>query len=157
MIGGLAQQNQPASMLIELSVANALASQLFDRELARVGLPLIQAGLLTLVSMHGPTTTTRLVFQTGLASTTLRERLQGLESEGYVERLPNPADGRSRLIGVTPKGKTYLRRIVAVLARVEDDIGAAMGTPIEELRARLERLRLAEQSLIDPEGTFTTG
>jgi DNA-binding MarR family transcriptional regulator len=140
-----------ASVLIELSVANALASQLFDRELARLGVAPTQVGLLTLVSLHGPATTTRLQHESGLPKTTLRERLQALESAGYVRRMPNPADGRSHFVGLTSPGNAFLRRVAPALERVEHEIGHALGRPLESLRPDLEQLRGAEQALLSRE------
>jgi DNA-binding MarR family transcriptional regulator len=137
--------------LLELSVVNALASQLFDRELARLGAKPAQVGLLTLVDIHGPATPSRLEHETGLPPTTLRERLQALESAGYVQRVPNPADGRSHFIGITAPGKAFLRRATEAVKRVEDAISAALGEPVEVHRPALERLRRAGQMLVGDE------
>ena len=139
---------KPASVLIELSVANALASQLFDRELARLGVAPAQVGMLTLVSIHGPATPTRLEYESGLPATTLRQRLQALQAAGYVQRLANPADGRSHFVVVTPEGKAFLQRVAPALERVEGQLSDALGEPLESLRPRLEGLRRAGQSLL---------
>jgi DNA-binding MarR family transcriptional regulator len=142
------RRNKVASVLIELTVANALASQLFDRELARIGVAPAQVGVLTLVAIHGPSTPTRLEYESGLPPTTLRERLQALETAGYVRRLPNPADGRSHFVGITASGKAFLRRTSSALERVERALSDALGEPLEAYRPPLERLRLAGQSLL---------
>jgi DNA-binding MarR family transcriptional regulator len=144
-----------ASVLVELSVANALASQLFDRELARLGVPPAQVGLLTLVSIHGPATPTRLEYESGLPATTLRERLQALQAAGYVDRIPNPADGRSHFVVVTADGKAFLQRIAPAVERVEGQLGAALGRPVESLRTPVEGLRRAGQAILaEEQATF---
>ena len=59
MIGAeaqLARNDRPRSVLVELGIVNALASQLFDRRLAQHGLKPVQFGLLTVVDTHGPIT-----------------------------------------------------------------------------------------------------
>ena len=65
-------------VLLELAVANALASQVFERELVRAGYPFTHVGTLKLIEIHGPITPKDLEAETGIAETTLRGRLQGL-------------------------------------------------------------------------------
>jgi DNA-binding MarR family transcriptional regulator len=38
--------------------------------------------------------------------------IAGMAKEGLVSRLPHPTDGRSTLIGLTPAGETFFRRMV---------------------------------------------
>jgi len=63
--------------------------------------------------------------------------LDGLEAEGLVERRVNPADKRSRLVSITPRGLAVFREVKAVL----DPTRAALleGFSDEELRSA-ERL-----------------
>lgn len=81
--------------LIEVAVAHQLTSELVDQELIRRGIRPVHVGLLTLVQIHGPITPTALEYETGLPPTTLRERIQGLVDDGFVQRIPNEADRRS--------------------------------------------------------------
>ncbi|HVD24939.1 MAG TPA: MarR family transcriptional regulator [Gaiellaceae bacterium] len=136
-------------MLLELSVANALASQLFVRELNRAGYPFTHVGLLTLIDLYGPITPGDLEDETAIPKTTLRGRLNGLYQRGYVRRVPNPEDRRSHFVEVTPKGRTFLEEMQPILRRTEQVIEEAVGTPLEDYRAPLERLRLAERRLLE--------
>jgi DNA-binding MarR family transcriptional regulator len=134
---------------VELGIVNALASQLFDRRLAQLGLKPVQFGLLTVVATHGPITPTNLERESGLLPTTLRERLRSLEDAGLVHRVANPRDRRSHFVEITPEGVGFLKRASAAARSVEDDISRALGSSIDDYRPLLERLRIAQQSLLD--------
>ena len=143
-----ARNHSPRSVLVELGIVNALASQLFDRRLAQLGLKPVQFGLLTVVATHGPITPTRLERESGLLPATLRERLRALERAGYVQKVSNPRDRRSHFIEITADGVKFLKEASVAIRSVEADISRALGTSFEDYRPLLERLRLAEQSLL---------
>ena len=144
----LARNHRPRSVLVELGIVNALASQLFDRQVARLGLKPVQFGLLTVVATHGPITPKDLEGESGLLPTTLRERLRVLERAGFVHRVPNPRDRRSHFVEITPEGVSFLKEASVAIRAVETDISRALGTPFEDYRPLLENLRVAEQSLL---------
>jgi DNA-binding MarR family transcriptional regulator len=144
----VASTNRHRSVLVELGIVNALASQLFDRELAQLGLKPVQFGLLTVVATHGPITPTNLERESGLLPTTLRERLRALESAGFVQRVSNPRDRRSHFVEITPAGVTFLKQASLAIRAVENDISSELGTPLEDYRPLLDRLRVASQSLL---------
>lgn len=144
-----ARNHSPRSVLVELGIVNALASQLFDRRLAQLGLKPVQFGLLTVVATHGPITPTRLERESGLLPATLRERLRALERAGYVQKVSNPRDRRSHFIEITPDGVRFLKEASVAIRSVEADISRALGNSFEDYRPLLERLRVAEQSLLE--------
>lgn len=70
-----------------------------------------------------------------------------LERAGYVERTPDPSDGRARLVRVAPRGRAAVRASVPVVQRVEAAWTAHLGSRrTAQLRAALEALR----ELTDP-------
>jgi DNA-binding MarR family transcriptional regulator len=135
-------------VLLELAVANSLASQIFVRELVRAGYPPTQVGMLILIEIHGPITPRDLEAETGIPKTTLRGRVQGLLRSGYVQRVPNEADRRSHFLEVTPEGREFLEAMQPIVRAAERAIEEELGTPIEEYRAPLERLRKANRALL---------
>jgi DNA-binding MarR family transcriptional regulator len=137
------------SVLLDLSVANALSSQLFVRELNRAGYPFTHVGLLTLIDLYGPITPGDLEHETAIPKTTLRGRLNSLYKRGFVTRSPNPDDKRSHFVEVTPEGTAFLREMQPILLATEKVIEDELGTPLEEYRVSLERLRLAERRLYE--------
>lgn len=72
---------------------------------------------------------------------TMAEAVDQLERMGYVERRPNPADRRSRLVYLTSRGAEVKPVTHATAARVEDH-WAELTSPqeLEALRASLLRL-----------------
>lgn len=135
-------------VLLELAVANSLASQVFVRELVRAGYPPTQVGMLTLIDIHGPITPTDLEAETGIPKTTLRGRVQGLNRAGLVQRLPNEADRRSYFLAVTPAGSEFLEAMQPVLRAAERAIEEELGVPLEDYHGPLERLRKANRALL---------
>jgi DNA-binding MarR family transcriptional regulator len=144
----VARNHTRPSVLVELGIVNALASQLFDRQLAQLGLKPVQFGLLTVVAAHGPITPTSLERESGLLPTTLRERLRVLERAGLVHKVSNPRDRRSHFVEITPDGVRFLKQASVAIRAVEADISRALGLPLEDYRPLLERLRVAQQSLL---------
>jgi DNA-binding MarR family transcriptional regulator len=135
-------------VLLELAVANSLASQVFVRELLRAGYPPTQVGMLTLIDIHGPITPSDLEAETGIPKTTLRGRVQGLQRVGHVHRVPNEEDGRSYFLEVTPQGKEFLKAMRPVLRAAERAIEKQLGASLEDLRGPLESLRKANRALL---------
>lgn len=135
-------------VLLELAVANSLASQIFVRELVRAGYPPTQVGMLTLIEIHGPITPKGLEAETGIPKTTLRGRVQGLHRAGLVRRLPNEADRRSHFLEVTPEGREFLAAMQPILRAAERAIERELGVPLEDYRDPLERLRKANRALL---------
>ena len=135
-------------VLLELAVANSLASQVFVRELVRAGYPPTQVGMLTLIEIHGPITPKDLEAETGIPKTTLRGRVQGLYRAGLVDRVPNESDRRSYFLAVTPEGREFLKAMRPILRAAERAIEAELGVALEDYRAPLERLRKANRALL---------
>jgi DNA-binding MarR family transcriptional regulator len=72
---------------------------------------------------------------------TMAQAVEQLERTGYVERLPNPRDRRSRLVFLTDRGESVKPVTHATAARVEKR-WAALTSPeeLEALRASLLHL-----------------
>ncbi|HYP45323.1 MAG TPA: MarR family transcriptional regulator [Propionibacteriaceae bacterium] len=65
-----------------------------------------------------------------------------LERAGYVERAPDPGDGRARLIAITRRGYDVIAVAAAEQARIEAEWAAHLGPRATSgLRQALERLR----------------
>lgn len=74
-----------------------------------------------------------------------------LAAQGWVDRRPNPADGRSALVSLTDSGAalvaaaevTFRRRLAELVApTVDDDQAETVGALLHAVRARLEHDRL---------------
>ncbi len=82
---------------------------------------------------------------------TMAQVVEQLEHLGYVQRRPNPADRRSRLVFLTPRGASVRPITHATAARVEQR-WADLTSPrdLEALRAGLQHL-LAELRNASPQ------
>jgi putative transposase len=49
----------------------------------------------------------------------MSELVVGLEAAGFVQRVPDPADGRAKLICLTPLGRRVVRKAVEEIANIE--------------------------------------
>jgi DNA-binding MarR family transcriptional regulator len=89
--------------------------------------PTAVAALAT-VERHGPLTPSELAEIERIKRPTATRILRGLVEAGLVDRSPDPADGRSALVGLTAAGRERLRRLRsrknAYLARRMRDLPA---------------------------------
>lgn len=64
-----------------------------------------------------------------------------LERLGYVERVPDPADGRAKLVRLTERGARAQARAREILGEIEEDWAEALGPrEFARLRTLLQRL-----------------
>jgi DNA-binding MarR family transcriptional regulator len=66
-----------------------------------------------------------------------------LEAHGYVERVPDPADGRAKLVQATDRGRAVFAVARELVAEVEARLEATLG------KAKLQRLRALLRELND--------
>lgn len=78
--------------------------------------------VLTTAGMDTPKRQLDLANRLGVDRTVMTYLLDDLERDGLVERQPDPADRRARLIVLTDKGTTTLAELEGRLAGVENDV-----------------------------------
>ena len=67
--------------------------------------------------------------------------VNGLERLGYVERVPDPADGRAKLVRLTERGARAQAEARKIVAEIEQEWSRALGQrDFATLRALLVRL-----------------
>jgi DNA-binding MarR family transcriptional regulator len=62
---------------------------------------------------------TELASRAGMTHQSMSELVAILEGRGYLERRPDPSDGRARLVCLTPEGKRLARTARAQIAAIE--------------------------------------
>lgn len=62
----------------------------------------------------------QLIERTMISSGAMTNRLSHLDERGLVERLPNPSDGRSVLVRLTPSGAAHVDAAMRELVRLEE-------------------------------------
>lgn len=78
---------------------------------------------------HGPLAQHDLTRRLRLEKSTVSRLVGGLETRGWIERVPHPADGRARLLRLTEAGERVARRLHearrAKFARLRDALPEA--------------------------------
>lgn len=84
---------------------------------------------------------TDLASWSGLSLSAMAELVDGLEQLGYLERRPDPSDGRAKLICLTASGWQAIREGRRLIAAIEVDWAGAFGEEaFEALCRELQRL-----------------
>jgi len=88
-----------------------------------------------------------------LTSGAMTNRLDGLEAEGLVRRLPDPDDRRGVIVELTPEGRELWERSVGAQAVKEQFVASALNvTERRQLNTLLRRMVLrAEQATAAPD------
>jgi DNA-binding MarR family transcriptional regulator len=74
----------------------------------------------------------------------MAELVAHLEAHGYVERIPDPADGRARLVRATARGREVFGLARELVEEVDRELAETMGAKkMRRLRALLEELDAA--------------
>lgn len=86
---------------------------------------------------------TALAEAAGMTKQAMGELVDDLEGKGYVERRPDPSDGRAKLVCWARRGEEAHRSTIRIFAGLEDELADAAG------RERLEDVREVLASLVD--------
>ena len=116
--------------------ARALARR-FDEALRPVGLTNGQFSLLMSLNRPTPAPMRAVASLLAMDRTTLTAALKPLERRGLVELRPDPKDGRSRLITLTPDGSSLLARAVPIWESTHQAVQALTDGDADRLRRQL--------------------
>jgi DNA-binding MarR family transcriptional regulator len=135
------------AILNELAIASRYGWELAASELRAAGVDPEQYGFLSFVGTLQPVTRTDLARATGQRRTTLRDALRRLIERGHVREEPNPRDGRSTLLVLTPAGQRIFDRGLPAFQRVLHRLDDALDGRLDELEEGVWTVRLALQEL----------
>jgi DNA-binding MarR family transcriptional regulator len=131
------------AVLQEAYSTGALIAAHVNAELRAGGVDPSLFSFLGWIALLEPVTPGVLATETGMPATTIRDHLRRLTERGHVTRAPNPADGRSYLVALSPDGRRIVDRgrplVGAVFRRVEPHLPR----PAEEYVERSQELRRA--------------
>ncbi len=135
-------EHLPTSLLM-LIASRAAAERVFGavRDAGFTELTVAQSRLLMGVDPDG-TRLSVLAERAQIAKQTATALVDKLERTGYVERVPDPTDGRARLVRLTPRACTALPVARAEEARIEAEWEQHVGSErMAQLRDALTSLR----------------
>ena len=85
---------------------------------------------------------TELAEAAGMTKQSMGELVDHLERRGYVERRPDPRDGRAKIVVPTEKGRRGIEAAAERIAEIEAELAGRMGKEgLEELIGSLAELR----------------
>jgi len=135
-----------------LTVAQRAVSAEFHRRMAVAGYGDIKPSATNLFEHVGTSGSTVAIMaqRAGVSPQAMVQIVDILERRGYVERVPDPADRRAKLVRKTPKGKAMGTAAAVILADIEADFEHALGSNhFQALRTMLELVtaRMAARSI----------
>jgi len=95
-------------------------------------------------------TLTELAAKARMTTPAMKELIDDVEASGYVVRLPNPKDRRSKLIFTTERGERMIERGRAIIAEIEKEWERILG------KRRFKVLKADLQLILDSERTRAT-
>ena len=117
-----------------------MAERLVAEHMERAGVSDEQFALLSRIALDGPVTPTALAAEMGVPPTTLADAVRRLDERGEIERLPNPADGRSHLLTLSPAGRKRVEAAAPAVWSALEEMRGHLGVPSEEVEAALDEL-----------------
>jgi len=143
----MARTGQP-TILFEVFWTQQKRKRLLENALAGTDLPPEDYPIYVLIGAEGPWTPTGLAERLSMPLSTVIFRVKRLETRGHAERVPNPDDGRSFIIRLTPSGRKLLERARPAFR----DYAEAVETRLGEERIAVIRNALVElREAIDEE------
>ena len=88
-------------------------------------------------------TLTELASKARMTPPAMKELIDDVEGSGYVVRLPNPKDRRSKLIFTTERGERMIERGRAIIAEIEREWERTLG------KRRFKQLKESLQDILD--------
>ena len=119
-----------------------MSDQLIER-LAERGHPAVRyphGSVLQYLDDDGTRVST-LAERAGMTRQSMTQLVEHLERHGYVERVPDPSDGRAQLVRATARGNDVFVVVREFVAEVEARLEATLGTAkVTQLRGLLREL-----------------
>jgi DNA-binding MarR family transcriptional regulator len=134
----------PPTILFEVFWTQQRRKRLIEAALAGLELPAEDYPFYVLIGAEGPWTPTGLAERLLMPLSTVLFRFRRLERRGHAERTPNPEDGRSFLIRLTPEGRRLLDEGRPAFRAYAEAVEERLGTDqVEALRSGLTAVRRA--------------
>ncbi|HZX07329.1 MarR family winged helix-turn-helix transcriptional regulator [Kribbella sp.] len=109
-----------------LTQSAAQAHRIVTESFAAGGARAYHFRLLATLVEFGPASQAELGRRSSIDRSDVVAALNELEAEGYVERSPDPADGRRNIITITTAGKRHQRRLTNLVGKAQEEIFAPL-------------------------------
>jgi len=136
-------------LLLQPAVVFQLVGRLVDEVIEGSDVVGVEYQVASWLNVVRQATPSELAADLGLAPTTLSSVIERLVRKDQVRRVPNPDDGRSYLVELTPRGKATNARNSARLGKVIERVRANLEADEEELLAQLRVLEAALRASLE--------
>ena len=136
-------QRNPEPLLFEVWLVARATTALLDAALAPAGLTADEFALYSALHHAGTLTPSALAQLLAVPPTTVSSYVRRLEQRGDLARATNPADRRSALLRLTPRGEAAYRTAGALFYPVHDRVAQVLARPVAEVQAALAALNHA--------------
>jgi DNA-binding MarR family transcriptional regulator len=126
-------------------VKDAISDELYARlhEMGHGGIRPAHGCVFGFIDRGGGVRLTALADRSGLTKQAVGEAVADLERLGYVERVPDPSDGRAKIIRLTERGGQAAAAAEEIFVDIERRFAAEVGDDrFEEFRDTLRRIFL---------------
>ena len=126
-------------------VKDAISDELYTRlhEMGHGGIRPAHGCVFGFIDRGGGVRLTALAERSGLTKQAVGEAVADLERLGYVERVPDPSDGRAKIIRLTERGGQAAAAAEEIFADIERRFAAEVGDErLVEFRDTLRRIFL---------------
>jgi DNA-binding MarR family transcriptional regulator len=126
-------------------VKDAISDELYTRlhEMGHGGIRPAHGCVFGFIERGGGVRLTALADRSGLTKQAVGEAVADLERLGYVERVPDPSDGRAKIIRLTERGGQAAAAAEEIFADIERRFAAEVGDErLVEFRDTLRRIFL---------------
>lgn len=114
------------NLLLQTYVLGQLVGGLLAEEMTAGELLPSEYAVQSVVGAFGPIMPSELAQMLGMPPTTLSAHLRRFVERGHLERTPNPRDGRSYLVTLSPRGLRAVEQAHTALLRTLEDVHAQL-------------------------------
>lgn len=143
-------EDRSSSVLFETWTLMHSVGELLQKALADASLNADEFGFYSAVFDNQPVTPNTIAELAGMPATTVSSYLNRLAARGDISKTRNPADGRSFLIELTPKGTSALHESWLLFEPAQDAVIEKLTLPTEQVIDALKRLTEAVQAATPP-------
>jgi DNA-binding MarR family transcriptional regulator len=127
-------------MLFDFFVTSQRIRRVLSDAMAESGMRPDEYAVYSVLFDMGPLTATEMSEALGMPLTTVLDYLKAMSSEGHVDRMPHPSDGRALQLRLTRSGVTAHRRAHDHWEGVRKQIEGNLSVPVGQVRRALQAL-----------------
>ena len=128
-------------------------SKMYNEEAGKMDSTMATGFALISIDPDEDTPSTSLGPKMGMEATSLSRTLKNMEERGLIERKPNPADGRSVLIHLTPFGKEMREFSKGVVLRFDEAVKQNVS---EDDLKTFKKVAYTIMEMVQTKNNFTT-